>query len=406
MASLQETIDAMLEDLPVQLLSKELDEKLRLQGIRLSKRKLEALTRRVLHTEEDNITVGRGDRVIEFTEADAENLSKEAEAFLAQFPTLVQEFSNQAAIDVLATLKKGWRREWSGQRREMDGFRKRLELRWRKGLEPLRILTTVARELGSTIHNAMVAAGGGDKPKTFDVLVKLHARACQVADEVICLLSNGFADGAMARWRTMQEIASVAYLIHRDGDELAERYLAHEVVEARKAALQYQKHCARLGQTPFDDAQLVAIENEYQAALAKYDEDFRNAQGWAAKALKKRDPSIADIQQAAELDHLGPYYRMASHNVHANPKGVLFKLGLIGDRLVMLAGASNAGLADPGHATALSLVQVSSLLLLLQPTLDNNLAVKVMVMLSDEVGDKLVAVHEQLLKDEADVHAR
>ena len=210
----------------------------------------------------------------------------------------------------------------------------------------------------------------------------------------------------MARWRTMQEIASVAYLIHRDGDELAERYLAHEVVEARKAALQYQKHCARLGQTPFDDAQLVAIENEYQAALAKYDEDFRNAQGWAAKALKKRDPSIADIQQAAELDHLGPYYRMASHNVHANPKGVLFKLGLIGDRLVMLAGASNAGLADPGHATALSLVQVSSLLLLLQPTLDNNLAVKVMVMLSDEVGDKLVAVHEQLLKDEADVHAR
>jgi hypothetical protein len=114
-----------------------------------------------------------------------------------------------------------------------------------------------------------------------------------------------------------------------------------------------------------------------------------------------RPNDISDIQQAAQLDHLGPYYRMASHNVHANPKGVFFKLGLIGDRQILLAGRSDAGLADPGHAAALSLGQISSLLLPLSPSLDNNIAVRIMSMLTDEVGDHLLAAHEQLIKDDA-----
>ena len=120
------------------------------------------------------------------------------------------------------------------------------------------------------------------------------------------------------------------------------------------------------------------IEADYAAVLEKYGPDFGNSQGWAAKHLEKRDPNIADIQGAAGIDHLAPYYRMASHNVHANPKGVFFKLGLIDEASTMLAGPSNAGLADPGHATALSLVIISAQLLHLYPTLDNQIVMKVM----------------------------
>ena len=109
---------------------------------------------------------------------------------------------------------------------------------------------------------------------------------------------------------------------------------------------------------------------------------------------------IADIQEAAGIDHLAPYYRMASHNVHANPKGVFFKLGLIGETDTLLAGPSNAGLADPGHATALSLVQISSLLLLLYPTLDNQIAMRVMHALGDEIGAALLAAHKKLKVDD------
>lgn len=90
------------------------------------------------------------------------------------------------------------------------------------------------------------------------------------------------------------------------------------------------------------------------------------------------------------IGHLGPYYRMARHNVHANPKGVFFKFGLIGEREILLAGPSDAGLADPGHATALSLLHISSSLLHLNPTLDYMVAIRIMKALADEAGNELV----------------
>jgi len=214
----------------------------------------------------------------------------------------------------------------------------------------------------------------------------------------VCLLNNGFADGAMARWRTLHEIAAVSSLIRRHGDELAERYEHHQIVESRKAALQYERYQKRLRQRPLSEKTLKKIEADYASALETYGADFGNPQGWGAKHLGKRNPSIADIQEAAGIDHLAPYYRMASHNVHANPKGVFFKLGLIGEQ-TLLAGPSNAGLADPGHATALSLVLVSSLLLHLYPTLDNNIGMKIMEELGNEIGSELLSAHKKLESD-------
>jgi hypothetical protein len=70
---------------------------------------------------------------------------------------------------------------------------------------------------------------------------------------------------------------------------------------------------------------------------------------------------------------------MASHNIHANPKGVLLKLGLLEESQALLAGPSNAGLADPGDCAALSLTQVSTTLLLLRPTFDNNIGLQIMI---------------------------
>ena len=48
MGTLQEAVNKMLDELPRMLLSSLIDEKLREQNIKLSKRKLDALTQRVL----------------------------------------------------------------------------------------------------------------------------------------------------------------------------------------------------------------------------------------------------------------------------------------------------------------------------------------------------------------------
>jgi hypothetical protein len=127
---------------------------------------------------------------------------------------------------------------------------------------------------------------------------------------------------------------------------------------------------------------------------------YKNSQGWAAKHLGKDGPSFADIQAAASIDHLAPFYKMASHNVHANPNGVLFKLGLVGESTTLLAGPSNAGLADPRHAAALSLVQISSALLSLNPTADRIVSMKIMQSLTDEIGEALITAHRKLEDDD------
>ncbi|WP_217430933.1 DUF5677 domain-containing protein [Sphingomonas bacterium] len=54
-----------------------------------------------------------------------------------------------------------------------------------------------------------------------DTMLHLHARACQVVFEIITLMENGLADGAMARWRTLHEITVVATILAEHGEELA-----------------------------------------------------------------------------------------------------------------------------------------------------------------------------------------
>jgi hypothetical protein len=89
---------------------------------------------------------------------------------------------------------------------------------------------------------------------------------------------------------------------------------------------------------------------------------------------------------------------MASHNVHANPKGVFFKLGLYQEgQDILLAGPSNIGLADPGQGTALSLAQITSTLLCLETNIDTLVICDILMTLVDEIGKEFVSVQKHLV---------
>jgi hypothetical protein len=90
---------------------------------------------------------------------------------------------------------------------------------------------------------------------------------------------------------------------------------------------------------------------------------------------------------------------MASHPVHANSKGIFFQLGLLRESQILLSGPSNAGLVDPGHGTAISLAQVSAALGDLQATMDNIVALKIILQLVDEIGEAFAKEHTKLEND-------
>lgn len=319
----------------------------------------------------------------------------------ADIQRAVESALEESADVLLQELKRTAPDMLAEHRAIQAGFEARLRERWGKALDLFETILVIAQEAGETFGKQHAERAAQDNDHVFWVLVRLHARACQTASEVMALLSSGFATAAMSRWRTIHEIAVVMSLIRDYGKELAERYLAHEAIEATKGAEEYQTYHVRLGhEMPYRPEEIAELRAHCNGLLNRYGRNFRNQYGWASEALAIAQPTFYQLEQAAHLDHMRPYYRMASHEVHGNPKGIVFQLGRIGDERRFLAGASNAGLADPGHATLISLVQCTVSFLNLHPDVSVALTDKALLQLVDEAGDEFLRIHEELLRDE------
>jgi hypothetical protein len=96
---------------------------------------------------------------------------------------------------------------------------------------------------------------------------------------------------------------------------------------------------------------------------------------------------------------------MASHGVHANPKGLIFDIGNIdkeipGYNRTMLAGASNAGLADPGQSALISLNQCTATFLTLKSDLETVMKLQVLNSFVDEACHAFVEIQHELEREE------
>ncbi len=278
------------------------------------------------------------------------------------------------------------------------GFEGRLREVWGKALDLLEMLLVMAAEAGEEFNKEFRAEAAQQQDFVFDVLTRLHARACQVGYEILTLLKAGFADGAHARWRTLHEIAVVAFFVREHGRDVAERYLLYDAVDSYRNARQYQSHCQALHEEPFTDGEMAEMKARHDALLARFGRDYGSFYGWAAAALEVRKPTFARIERSTHLDHWRPYYSMASYNVHAESRGITFKLGLspANRDSLLLAGASDAGLADPGQGAAIALHQVTVAALLIKPNLDRLMILTAMQQLVDEIGQAFLDAHCQV----------
>jgi len=405
MKVLQSALNDALRRHPVRLAVDVLESKFEMAGVKITSGQRRKLEQSLTRAEGDVITLRagrpwqRGTVDLEITDEDIANLEERLDEWIAEsLPRLVESLSSQTALDLLDTLRNRWDSQWRHEFRVGTKFSKRLEDRWQKPLSLLRMLVTITTEFGSLTSERLQEE---DSPsELFGVQVRLHARGCQISREVIALLQGGFADGAMARWRTLHEIAVVSMLLSDGGDELAERYRLHEVIESRRAALEYEANTQRLGLQPLDRRELESLEKERANLIQRFGKSFGESYGWAAAHLGLSHPKFTDIERSAGADHLRPYYRMASYGVHANPKGVFFRLGILGEIDLMLAGASNYGLADPGQNTAISLGHLNSALAMSSINFDGLVVMKLSLQLSDLIGEAFVAVQHEMEREE------
>jgi hypothetical protein len=308
----------------------------------------------------------------------------------------------QASAELLNELKRDGPAMLMQRKRELNAFEERLEARWGRALELMEMFYVMSLESGEAFNNAHRKDATLSKDYLFDALTRIHARGCQTFYEIVALLKAGLANGAMARWRSLHELAVISFFLNEHGCALAERYLDHAIVEDYKDTREYQKHCRKLGYEPLSRNEMRRLRRVMDAVCTSYDKDFQKDYGWVPTSILE-DRHFKGIERSIRMDRWRPFYKMACLSVHAFAKGLKHRLGLFqsdSHEELLLAGPSNFGLADPAHVAAISLHQITTCLLTTKPTIKRLIAVSTMQRIVEEIGDAFYGIQLQIEEEE------
>lgn len=404
---LQRALDSSVKKIPVMALEKILATKLKSGGIRDFRRKAHLLAEHLLAKGDEPFEWGSGNKrediQIHFDDDDIRELEKLADKSIEQLPSIVTKLAYSTALRVVDRSISMWREERYKELRDLEGFRNRLEDRWGEPLDLLRLLLSVGREIGANFHDRLLKSRARKNRHLQVALSQLHIRACQVGYEILVLLENGLPDGAMARWRTLHEIATVALFIREGGDDLARRYLEYAVIETKKALDRFLLDHVALGYAPPSDTEKMRTQKAYDSIIERYGTEFSQQYGWAARHLGKKSPRFSDIQEAAGRAMMHSHYKLASYNVHASPKALSNRMGTVDDPTLLISGSTNAGLEEPGQNLAITLVQATSSLFGPSFALDDLVEMQSLVLLRDRATAELIAAQKKLKREHREI---
>ncbi|MPY87563.1 MAG: hypothetical protein GEU99_06555 [Luteitalea sp.] len=374
--------------------------KLRAQSVTVSKATRDGIERAVRAREFSTIRLpdpavpaGRRQPKLSITKADLRVLNRIESRLRKSLPRIVEAETTKLAPRLLNDLIKRWPDQATSEQESLALFQRHQWRRWRKGLSRLAMMLTITRELGGQLA-AQYSATPDRLPH---VLIRLHARACTVADEVLTLLQAGFADAAMARWRTLHEIAVTSLFLQEHGETAAERFLAHEAIDELKAARLHQKHARRLGLKRLHRRDIDRLKRIVRKRIATFGPGFRSPYGWAANGPSDHVRGFDDVERRTSLSHWRPSYKAASHQVHATPNAMFEWIAVYGSD-GPLGGRSMLGVADPGQRTAISLNQVTAAVATCgkpSPTFDTVLTLKILRLACTEAINDFIEAHRK-----------
>lgn len=414
MGSLQSVLEEQLATMPRVIATELVRDKLKAAGHTEDEKLIGSIVDQLLGAgtaddddDEDDVIdfESEEDIVLEFTDADTARLQDYADKFSESLPDLIHTVAEAAASKMLRRYERDWAVWHEATDIQMDQFRFNLQARWGKGFDGLRMLIELSRDIGTDFHRRASRSRSLHRAHLNKALSHLHVRAIQIASEIMILMENGYADGAMARWRTLHEVACVAMVLGDGGEALAERYLAHEIVEAKKGLGQYQQCHSKLGYAPFSKRAAARIERDYAHAISRYGKDFGGDYGWVAAQLGNPRPKFSNIEDAAGRAMMRSHYKMASHNVHASTKGIAYRLGSLDRNCAVIAGASNVGFVEPGQNLALSLMHITMLLLPTSWTVDKIAQLMALNKLHDRIPRALAQSERAIARDEKEIRA-
>jgi hypothetical protein len=406
MSSLENTILSVIEKefSPQKIFRILFVNKLKSYGINLDKnqlKKLESVDLDHIETFELELTDSQEVQLSKRSETRGENLSIEFnDADFGEIEELIKESTDIVIAETLEYLSGRLVQEWKSQSRWLllkesftrSRFNKKVAQVWRKPINSLEMFIGVCLDNCAeffTNHQT-------ENDVVFDTVRRLQIRATQISYEILALMRAGFADGAMARWRTLHETVVTALFIAKHGEKVAGRYLEHTTIVNYKEMVEYKKYHEILGEKPLSEDEFNSMKNEKEKLCKKYGKNFYYDYGWASSVLSNPKPNFTDIEKDVEQEYLRPYYKFSNINIHAGSKSILFQLGMPNNENLSLAGPSIFGHADPGQNTAISIFLAAMSLLQLESEFDIAALLLALQEIRDQVFDEFIEAHIKL----------
>jgi len=321
-----------------------------------------------------------------------EKLNKFDKKFAEIIPEIVLDLSES----ISKSIKSNAPEILSELRKERLDFECHIFELWEEPFDLLETFLGIVFEIGEKFNRLFRPTAAEDNDYKFEVLVRLHARGCQIAQEILLLLKGGYPDGAHARWRTLHEIAATSLFIAKHDNNVAERYILYDYIESYKTANMHRQCYKGYGEEPPTDEELEKLRKIKDDLCNRFGENFKERYGWASHLGIVQ---FSGIEKDVDLDHMRPYYKLSSNNVHADPKGVMFKLGTFGvsnAKKTILTGPSVFGFTEAGHSTAISMYQITYALLSIRETLEKYLILRIISNFENEIGEAFFGVQKQL----------
>lgn len=267
-------------------------------------------------------------------------------------------------------------------------------MQWKDGIGHFEHLSKISAEAGGKQLSKLQSLPDYNTNLKYSTLLKVHARAIQITNEILLLLKSGSTEGASARWRALYELSVVSFVLYENSSVTSERYIEHEIVKRYRNAKDYQADCELLGYSPLSKEQLEQYEKQAKAVCDKYNDNFAVDYGWIPSSiLPKR--SFREIEMYVKLNKLHPFYALSSDVIHSSSNG-FFSMGLMPEKQpdVLVIGSRDYGLADLLQNAAISLGQINACLLALSPDFENILSMSIINLYIQEICTEVIRVHQ------------
>ncbi len=303
------------------------------------------------------------------------------------------------ADEVLKTLKDNSIKSIRENKLQTNEFLSRLEFRWYTAFDLFDLFVNCSIEIIKDINtkeNIILL----ESDTCSDMLFRLHAKAIRISKEIQALITNGYADGAMGRWRSLFEICAIGLIINKYGSDLAKRYMEFMNIESYYEMIEFQKYCTALGIEKLSEEEVKRITTKKQELEKQYGKDYSKPYGWLNKVFPTGNRDLSRIIQDVELDLYRPYYKMACNSVHSGPKSLYINLGKLDSKPIYLIGPSNIGFTDPAQNTCISLYQITEILVMRNPTYTRYILLMSLNKLVNEVGITFSTIDQMIELEE------